>query len=283
MFGGRDRIEVKTPEQLELMRRAGLVVAGALQAMREALVPGVTTGRLDELAAAYIRDHGAEPSFLGYPYSGDNDFPATVCVSVNDEIVHGIPGGRVVRDGDLVSIDCGAIVEGWHGDAAVTVPVGEVAAADRGLLAATEDALWAGLAAARAGARLSDVSHAVERSLQGSGPYGIVREYVGHGIGSQMHMDPQVPNYGPPGKGPRLVPGMAIAVEPMANLGGRGTRVLDDGWTVVTADGSRSAHFEHTVAVTESGPWVLTAQDGGAARLGAAASAQAAEGRPSVG
>ena len=267
VFRGRERIEVKTPEQLDSMRRAGLVVAGALALMREHLVPGVTTAELDRLAAEYIADNGARPSFLGYPYSGDNDFPATVCISVNDEIVHGIPGPRVVRDGDLVSLDCGAIVDGWHGDAAVTVAVGDVTTPERALLDATEDALWAGLAAARPDARLGDVSHAVERSLAAAGRYGVVREYVGHGIGSQMHMDPQVPNYGPPGKGPRLVPGMAIAVEPMANLGSRQTRVLDDGWTVVTTDGSRSAHFEHTVAVTQQGPWVLTAVDGGAERL----------------
>jgi methionyl aminopeptidase len=275
VFRSRERIEVKTPDQLELMRRAGLVVAGALRVMRDAVAPGVATSRLDDLAAAYIRDHDAEPSFLGYPYSGDNDFPATVCVSVNDEIVHGIPGPRVLRDGDLVSLDCGAIVEGWHGDAAITVAVGEVGPRERALVTATEDALWAGLAQARPGNRLSDVSHAVEQSLL-AGRYGIVREYVGHGIGSQMHMAPQVPNYGPPGRGPRLVPGMALAVEPMANLGGRATQVLDDGWTVVTADGSRSAHFEHTVAVTEDGPWVLTAEDGGAARLGAATTTRAA-------
>jgi methionyl aminopeptidase len=273
VFRNRERIEVKSPEQLELMRRAGLVVAGALKVMREAAAPGVTTQHLDDLAATYIRDHGAQPSFLGYPYSGDNDFPATVCISVNDEIVHGIPGPKVLRDGDLVSLDCGAIVEGWHGDAALTVAIGEVPARERALLTATEDALWAGIAQARVGNRLSDVSHAVEQSLQAAGPYGLVREYVGHGIGSQMHMAPQVPNYGPPGRGPRLVAGMAIAVEPMANLGGRATRILDDGWTVVTADGSRSAHFEHSVAITEDGPWVLTAEDGGAARLGRGAAA----------
>jgi methionyl aminopeptidase len=267
VFRGRDRIQVKTAEQIALMRVAGLVVAGALELVREHLVPGVTTGQLDQLAEQYIRDHGGVPSFLGYPYSGDNDFPATICASLNEEVVHGIPGDRMVRDGDLVSIDCGAIVAGWHGDAAFTMAVGTVDEAEQELLAATEDALWAGLAAARAGARLSDISHAVETVLRGRGSFGIVQEYVGHGIGTEMHMDPQVPNFGPAGRGPRLVPGMALAVEPMATLAQRYTRVLDDDWTVVTVDGSRAAHFEHTVAVTDDGPWVLTAADGGAGRF----------------
>ena len=280
MFRGRDRIQVKTPEQIELMRVAGLVVAGALELLAERVAPGVTTGQLDALAEEFIRDHGGVPSFLGYPYSGENDFPATICVSVNDEVVHGIPGERVILAGDLVSIDCGAIVDGWHGDAAFTVAVGEIPDRERDLLAITEDALWAGLSNATAGARLSDVSHAVETALRPGG-FGIVQEYVGHGIGTEMHMDPQVPNYGPPGRGPRLVAGMALAVEPMATLGDRRTRVLDDDWTVVTADGSRAAHFEHTVALTEAGPWVLTARDGGAARfsaLGVASPAVAATG-----
>jgi methionyl aminopeptidase len=280
VFRARDRIQVKTPDQIELMRVAGLVVAGALELLAQTVAPGVTTAQLDALAEQYIRDHGGVPSFLGYPYSGSNDFPATICASVNEEVVHGIPGDRVILAGDLVSIDCGAIVAGWHGDAAFTVAVGEVPAREQELLALTEDALWAGLAAATVGARLSDVSHAVESVLRPRG-YGIVQEYVGHGIGTEMHMDPQVPNFGPPGRGPRLVAGMALAVEPMATLGGRHTRVLDDDWTVVTADGSRSAHFEHTVALTEVGPWVLTARDGGAARFearGVASPAVAAPG-----
>jgi methionyl aminopeptidase len=279
VFRARDRIEVKTPDQIELMRAAGLVVAGALDLVREHLVAGVTTATLDELAETYIRDHGGVPSFLGYPYSGENDFPGTICASVNDEIVHGIPGPRVIQDADLVSIDCGAIVAGWHGDAAFTAAVGPVPEDQQELLKATEAALWQGLAAARVGARLSDISHAVELVLRGGGRFGIVEEYVGHGIGTQMHMDPQVPNFGPPGRGPRLVAGMALAVEPMATLGRRYTRVLDDDWTVVTADGSRAAHFEHTVAVTDQGPWVLTAVDGGARRfadLGVAGAATAA-------
>ena len=264
MFHGRERIQVKTPEQIELMRAAGLVVGGALALLRETVAPGLTTRDLDVVAEDYIRGRGAVPSFKGY-----HGFPATICVSVNDEIVHGIPGDRVVQAGDLVSIDCGAIVEGWHGDAAVTVPVGEVSEEESELVRVTEDALWRGLAAAQVGGRLSDVSHAVEASIRAAGRYGIVEEYVGHGIGTEMHMDPQVPNYGVPGKGTRLAAGMALAVEPMVNLGERFTRVLDDEWTVVTADGRRSAHFEHTVALTEHGPWVLTALDGGAERFAA--------------
>ncbi len=262
MFTGRDRVQIKTPDQIELMREAGLVVGRALALLTRTLAPGMTTADLDAVAEEYIRGQGAVPSFKGY-----NGFPATICVSVNDEIVHGIPGARVIDAGDLVSIDCGAIVEGWHGDAAVTVGVGKVTDRDAELMRVTEEALWRGLAAAQVGGRLTDISYAVETAIRSAGTYGVVEEYVGHGIGTQMHMDPQVPNYGPAGKGLKLVAGMALAVEPMVNLGGRHTRVLADEWTVVTVDGSRSAHFEHTVALTEAGPWVLTALDGGAERF----------------
>jgi methionyl aminopeptidase len=264
MFRSRERIQLKSEGQLQLMRTAGLVVGRALDLLARTVEPGLSTRELDAVAEDFIRSQGATPSFKGY-----HGFPATICVSVNEEIVHGIPGDRVIREGDLVSIDCGAIVEGWHGDAALTVAVGSVTDAEAALLRVTEDALWAGLAAARPGGRLTDISHAVETSVRAAGGYGIVEEYVGHGIGTEMHMDPQVPNYGSPGRGPRLQAGMALAVEPMVNLGDRFTRLLDDEWTVVTADGARSAHFEHTVAITEAGPWVLTALDGGAARLGA--------------
>ena len=264
MFRSRERVQVKTPEQIELMRAAGLVVGGALQVLAETAAPGLTTRELDAVAEDFIRSRGATPSFKGY-----NGFPATICVSVNDEIVHGIPGDRVIESGDLVSIDCGAIVEGWHGDAALTVPIGTVDDDEAELLRVTEDALWRGLAAAQVGGRLSDISHAVESTIRVAGRYGVVEEYVGHGIGTEMHMAPQVPNYGPPGKGERLVAGMALAIEPMVNLGERFTRLLADDWTVVTADGRRSAHFEHTVALTDRGPWVLTALDGGAERFGA--------------
>ena len=263
MFRRRDRIEVKTSEELLLMRRAGLVVARALREMAAATAPGVTTADLDALARDVLREEGATSSFLGY-----HGFPAVLCASVNDEVVHGIPGPRVLAEGDLVSLDFGAIVEGWHGDAAVTVPVGEVAPEHLELSAVTEDALWAGLARAVVGGRLSDIGNAVETTVRARGSYGIVEEYVGHGIGSAMHMEPNVPNYGPPGKGPRLEAGMALAVEPQVVLGPRHVRVLDDDWTVVTARGAIAAHWEHTVAITPEGPWVLTAEDGGAVRLG---------------
>jgi methionyl aminopeptidase len=258
-----DGIQVKTPEQIALMREAGLVVARTLRAVTEAAAPGVTTAELDALAEHEIRSAGATPSFKGY-----HGYPATICTSVNDQIVHGIPDpGQRLRDGDIISVDCGAIVDGWHGDAAVTVGVGTISPEHAELLRVCETALWQGLAQARAGRRLSDISHAVEASVRRSGDYGIVEEYTGHGIGSAMHMDPPVPNYGRPGRGPKLRPGMALAIEPMIMLGGPETVLLDDGWTVITADGSRAAHFEHTVAITPEGPWVLTAEDGGASAL----------------
>ena len=253
-------IEIKTPGQIAAMREAGLVVARTLRVLTAAVRPGVTTADLDALAEAEIRAAGATPSFKGY-----HGYPATICASVNEEIVHGIPSPRrSLREGDLISIDCGAILGGWHGDAAVTVGVGAISAADAAMLEACETALWRGLAQARAGGRLGDISHAVETSVRRSGRYGLVEEYTGHGIGSAMHMDPPVPNYGRAGRGPRLRPGMALAIEPMVMLGGPETVQLDDGWTVVTADGSRAVHFEHTVAITGDGPWVLTAEDGGA-------------------
>jgi methionyl aminopeptidase len=257
-------IEIKTPEQIAVMREAGLVVARTLRILAGAVRPGVTTAELDEIAEAEIRGAGATPSFQGY-----HGYPATICTSVNEEIVHGIPSRRrSLHDGDIVSIDCGAIVGGWHGDAALTVGVGAISAEHARLLEACETALWRGLARAQAGGRLGDISHAVETSVGQSGRYGIVEEYTGHGIGSAMHMDPPVPNYGRPGHGPRLRPGMALAVEPMVMLGGPETVLLDDEWTVVTADGSWAAHFEHTVAITAAGPWVLTAEDGGESGLG---------------
>jgi methionyl aminopeptidase len=265
-------IQIKTPGQLAVMREAGLVVARALRAAAAAVEPGISTAELDAIADRVIRDAGAVPSFKGY-----HGFPATICASVNDQIVHGIPSqDTILAAGDLISIDCGAIVAGWHGDAAVTVGVGPVRAELTALMAACERALWSGLACAVAGRRLTDISHAVEASAGASGSYGIVHEYVGHGIGTQMHMDPPVPNYGRPGRGPVLVEGMTLAVEPMLVLGRRQTRMLDDGWTVASADGTWSAHFEHTVAITADGPWVLTAEDGGAsgfARLSASGQA----------
>jgi len=257
-------IEIKTPAQIAMMREAGLVVARTLRVVAGAVRPGVTTAELDLLAEREIRAAGATPSFKGY-----HGYPATICTSVNDEIVHAIPDpARRLREGDIISIDCGAIVGGWHGDAAVTVGVGSISAEHAALLSACEAALWQGLAQARAGGRLGDISHAVEMAVTKAGPYGVVQEYTGHGIGTAMHMDPPVPNYGRPGRGPRLRAGMALAIEPMVVLGHPGTILLEDGWTVVTADRSWAAHFEHTVAITEEGPWVLTAEDGGQARLG---------------
>ncbi|MFF5258882.1 type I methionyl aminopeptidase [Actinomadura viridis] len=259
-------IQVKTAEQIELMRAAGLLVGRTLELLREAVKPGITTLDLDAVAEQHIRDHGGVPSFKGY-----HGFPATICASVNEEIVHGIPSARkVLREGDIISIDCGAIVEGWHGDAAITVPVGEIDAERARLLEVTEASLWKGLAAGVAGARLTDMSHAIESHIRSQGPYGIVEGYGGHGIGTEMHMDPLIPNHGSPGYGPELRPGMCFAVEPMVNLGTRHTRELDDGWTVVTTDGRASAHFEHTFAVTEDGPRVLTALDEGRERLAGA-------------
>ena len=258
-------IQLKTPGQIALMREAGLVVAHALQTLTRAVEPGISTAELDAIAEREIRGAGAVPSFKGY-----HGFPASICTSVNDQIVHGIPSPRVLlAAGDVISIDCGAIVGGWHGDAAHTVGVGDLTPELAGLLDACERALWHGLASAVAGGRLTDISHAIESSAAASGRYGIVREYVGHGIGTQMHMDPPVPNYGKPGRGPRLAEGMALAVEPMLVLGGPQTRLLDDGWTVVSAAGSPAAHFEHTVAITADGPQVLTAADGGVAGFAA--------------
>jgi methionyl aminopeptidase len=272
MFRRDERmIQIKTEAEIAVMRAAGLVVGRTLETVRAAVAPGVTTAELDAIAEESIRQAGAVPSFKGY-----HGFPATICASVNDEIVHGIPGPKILREGDIISIDCGAIVDGYHGDAAVTVAVGKASDELLELIRVCEDAMWQGLAAVRAGGKLSDIGHAIETSITSRGAYGIVREYTGHGIGTEMHQEPNVPNFGRPGRGIRLQKGLALAVEPMVNLGGRHTRLLDDGWTVVTADGKRSAHFEHTVAVTDDGPWVLTALDGGASRLGERATGSAA-------
>ena len=257
-------MEIKTPEQIERMRAAGLVVGQTLDLLRWSVRPGTTTLELDRIAEDSIRSSGATPSFLGY---GRPPFPATICVSVNDEVVHGVPGPRVIAEGDLVSIDCGAIVDGWHGDAALTVAVGEVPAAAAELMRVTEESLWRGMAAAALGGRVGDISHAVEAYSRSHGDYGIVRDYTGHGIGSAMHQPPNVPNHGRAGKGPRLVQGLALAVEPMLVAGSPGTHVAEDEWTVRTDDGSLAAHFEHTFTLTERGAWVLTALDGGRSRL----------------
>jgi methionyl aminopeptidase len=262
--GWRDRgIQVKTPEQIQAMRRAGLVVGRTLEMARELARPGMTTGELDAAAEKHIRQLGATPSFLGY-----HGFTGSLCVSVNEEVVHGMPGARVLAEGDLVSIDCGAIVDGWHGDAAITVSLGDVPDEVTALSRVTEEAMWRGIAAATLGGRVSDISHAVEEHVRAAGDYGILEDYTGHGIGSEMHQPPDVPNVGKPGRGPRLVAGLALAVEPMVTLGSPDVDTLDDDWTVVTRDGAWAAHHEHTFAVMpEGGTWVLTALDGGRSKL----------------
>ncbi|MDQ2582536.1 type I methionyl aminopeptidase [Saccharothrix yanglingensis] len=257
-------IEIKSRGQLEAMRAAGLVVARTLALLTAHTKAGVSTAELDELAEQSIRDAGAVPSFKGY-----HGFPASICASVNEQVVHGIPARtQVLAEGDLISIDCGAILDGWHGDSAVTLAVGAVSDAELKLSEATRRSMEAGIAAAVPGNKLSDISFAIESATILAGEehgieYGIVDGYGGHGIGTKMHMDPFLPNHGKPGKGPRLKVGMAIAIEPMLTLGGESTVELDDGWTVVTADGSRAAHWEHSVAITDDGPWVLTAPDEG--------------------
>lgn len=249
------------------MRAAGLVVAAGLAAMTEAARPGVSTYELDQVARQVLDDAGAQSSFLGY--SGPPPFPGVICASRNANVVHGIPSrDDVLADGDLISLDFGAIVDGWHGDAAVTVAVGEVSPDALALSRACRAALWDGIGAARVGGRLSDISHAVETSVRNAGRYGIVTGYGGHGIGTAMHMDPHLLNYGKPGRGPQLVAGMALAIEPMITLGSAETRELPDQWTVETADRSLAAHWEHTVALLADGVWVLTAPDGGRAELG---------------
>src|SRR6188472_1817660 len=251
-------VEIKTPEQIDAMRKAGLVVGSTLELLRGHVRAGITTAELDGIAEDSIRSAGATPSFQGY-----HGFPASICTSVNDEVVHGIPGDRVLADGDLVSIDCGAIVDGWHGDSAITFGVGDLIEIDAALSEATKESMEAGIAAMLPGNRLTDVSHAIETGTRAAEKrhgrkFGIVAGYGGHGIGRRMHMDPFLPNEGQPGRGPYLVAGSVLAIEPMLTLGTSSTVVLADDWTVVTADGSRAAHWEHTVAVTDDGPRILT-------------------------
>jgi methionyl aminopeptidase len=250
-------VTLKNQTEIDRMREAGRIVGVALRRVADAVQPGVSLAELDAIAAACIREHGARSSFLDYqPRHAPTPYPATLCLSVNDVVVHGIPDGRTVKDGDILSIDCGAEIDGYHGDAAVTVPVGQVDDAAHRLMTTTREALSAAIGAAVPGARLGDVSHAVERS---SRPYGLLEGCGGHGIGTAMHEDPHVPNTGRPGRGMRLREGLVIAIEPMLiEGGGDAGRTLADGWSIATADGSRAAHFEHTVAVTADGPLVLT-------------------------
>jgi len=266
-------VELKTPDQLRLMRRAGVVVAAAIATTVAEVRPGVSTRELDAVAADVIRSRGAQPSFLDYGADdGVGGFTGVVCLSVNEQVVHGVPGDRLLVEGDLLSIDCGAIVEGWHGDSAVTIAVGSAVPELTALSEVTRSALWSGIAAARLGGHIADISTAVESSVRAAGgPYGIVEEYVGHGIGSAMHQPPDVPNVVPrgvfSGRGAKIVEGLALAVEPMLTLGSPDNHVLDDDWTVVTDDGRPAAHWEHTMTVTRHGIWVLTAEDGGESAL----------------
>lgn len=245
-------IVLKTDREISYMRDAGKIVGQTLQELKKAIRPGVTTSELDRIAEEYIRRAGATPAFKGYC-----GFPASICTSVNEQVVHGIPGPRQLKDGDVISIDIGTLLNRYYGDAAITVPVGEIDAELQNLLTVTEQALKKGIEQAVKGNRLSDISHAVQQHAESFG-FGVVRDYVGHGIGQRMHEDPQIPNYGPSGRGPLLKCGMTLAIEPMVNLGSPEVEVLSDDWTVVTADRRVSAHFEHTVAVTDGPPLILT-------------------------
>lgn len=251
----RGGITIKSRRELKAMARAAGIVGSTLALLRESVQPGITTGELNRIAERNIRSQGAVPAFLGY-----QGFPATICASVNEEIVHGIPGKRVLLEGDIIKMDVGATIDGFIGDAAISVPVGEVSPAAQQLLADTKASLYAGIAAAQPGNRVGDIGAAVEGYAVERG-YGVVRQFVGHGIGRFLHEDPQIPNYGDAGKGVLLRPGMCICIEPMLNLGSEDTKILSDDWTVVTADGALSAHFEHTLAITEDGPQILSVHE----------------------
>lgn len=246
----------KTKDEIEKMRVAGQLVAAVLVELEELVVPGISTGELDRIAEAAIRRQGAIPSFKGY-----RGYPASACISINEQVVHGIPGPVILKDGDIVGIDLGAIVDGWQGDSAITLPVGKVSPAAQRLMNVTREALFAGIAQARVGNHLGDISHAIQQYAESRG-FSVVRDLVGHGIGRSMHEDPQVPNFGKAGKGPLLEEGVTLAIEPMLNAGGYQVETLADGWTMVTRDRSLSAHFEHTVAITEAGPDILTLRPG---------------------
>ena len=256
-------IELKNLDQLKSMRKAGLVVADTLQLLKQSAQVGMTTLELNEIAVANLAKHGAKSSFLGY-----HGFPAVICASVNEEVVHGIPNKRKLISGDVLSIDFGAIIDGWHGDAAISIGLGEVEAADQKLMDVCEESMWRGIAAGKNGAKLTDISEAIQRYIDSQGKYGILREYGGHGIGSAMHQEPHILNFGPAGNGPDLVAGMALAIEPMITRGNERTKVLSDDWTVVSQDSSKGAHFEHTYTIAPDGKvFVLTASDGGVSEL----------------
>ena len=256
-------IQIKNLDQLKVMRRAGLLVGETLQVLRENIKAGMTTDALDAIAAANIKRGGGTSNFLGY-----HGYPKTICVSINDEIVHGIPGPRIINEGDVVSIDCGAIIDGWHGDAAFSIGIGSVDPADQTLMDVCEESMWVGIAAGKNGGRLSDIGHAIESYINSQGKYGILQEYGGHGIGTEMHQEPHVLNFGKAGNGPEIVPGLALAIEPMITRGSAKTKVLGDDWTVVSTDKSRGAHFENSYVICpDRKPFVLTAIDGGKAEL----------------
>lgn len=245
-------ITIKSDWELSCMRKAGLIVAKTLDLLGRSIAPGVTTGELDRMAEEFIRSQQALPAFKGY-----NGFPATICASVNEEVVHGIPGNRVLNEGDIISVDVGVIVDGYYGDAAVTFPVGNISVEAQALIDVTRQSFFEGIKFAKSGNRLTDISHAIQTYVESHG-FSVVRKYVGHGIGTKMHEEPQVPNFGQPGRGPKLEPGMTLAIEPMVNMGDYRVCTLENQWTVVTCDGSLSAHYENTIAITEQGPWILT-------------------------
>ena len=256
-------IELKNLDQLKSMRKAGLVVADTLQLLKQSAQVGMTTLELNEIAVTNLAKHGAKSSFLGY-----HGFPAVICASVNEEVVHGIPNKRKLVSGDLLSIDFGAIIEDWHGDAAISFGLGEIDPADQKLMDVCEESMWRGIAAGKKGGKLTDISAAIESYINSQGKYGILREYGGHGIGSAMHQEPHILNFGPAGNGPELVPGMALALEPMITRGNERTKVLSDDWTVVSQDSSKGAHFEHTYTIAPDGKaFVLTSLDGGKEQL----------------
>ena len=245
-------IAIKNSRELALMRDACVVSARALKLAGEAVEPGVTTGEIDRIIRKYIESQGAKPSFLGY-----GGFPASACISVNETVIHGIPGKRVIHEGDIVSVDVGAYLNGYHGDTAATIAAGSISPKAKALLDTTKESLYEGIRMAVAGGRIGDIGAAVQRYVEVRG-YSVVRQFVGHGVGANLHEDPSVPNFGTPGRGPRLLPGMTIAIEPMINAGTHEVKILGDGWTTVTCDGKLSAHFEHTVAITRDGPVILT-------------------------
>jgi methionyl aminopeptidase len=256
-------IELKNLDQLKSMRKAGLVVADTLQLLKQSAQVGMTTLELNEIAVGNLSKHSAKSSFLGY-----HGFPAVICASVNEEVVHGIPNKRKLISGDVLSIDFGAIIDDWHGDAAISFGLGEVDPADQKLMDVCEESMWRGIAAGKKGGRLTDISEAIESYINSQGKYGILREYGGHGIGSAMHQEPHILNFGPAGNGPELVPGMALALEPMITRGNERTKVLSDDWTVVSQDSSKGAHFEHTYTIAPDGKaFVLTSLDGGKEQL----------------